>query len=163
MHNTQKILMNALMKKYFKNNTNKTVYDIGSYDVNGNHKNDVTNLKFNYIGVDVLQGPNVDLVVDSNFNYSKLYNQCDYIISGSCLEHVEAPWLFALEIYKSLKPNGICIIILPFKIKEHRYPLDCYRILPDGLKYLFTKHVPLNLLQCGWGDTKFDTFIVCQK
>ena len=35
-----------------------------------------------------------------------------------------------------LKPNGTIIIIAPSIWVQHRYPIDCWRFLPDGMRCL---------------------------
>ena len=42
------------------------------------------------------------------------------------------------QIYRKLKADGIICILAPFNLSEHRYPVDCYRYYPDGLKALAT-------------------------
>lgn len=152
MHYRQGVMTHQLMGKYFVKDSKKTVYDIGSYSVNGSNKQDVLNLGLNYIGVDIATGPNVDIVVDQ-YKWDPLpEGGCEYVISGSCLEHVEAPWLWAKELERCLKPGGICIVVTPFTREEHKYPVDCYRYLPDGVKFLFTKWAKLECLECGFSD-----------
>ena len=35
-----------------------------------------------------------------------------------------------------LKPEGITCIIAPSSGPEHRYPIDCWRFYPDGMRSL---------------------------
>ena len=49
---------------------------------------------------------------------------------------MEFPWLVFNEIYRVLKPEGITCIIVPSAGPEHRYPIDCWRIYPDGMRSL---------------------------
>jgi len=162
MHQCQGETVDRLIRTYF-HKKGKTVYDIGSYDVNGNQRGSVLRNGFSYIGVDIVVGPNVDMVIEP-YKWNGLPdNSCDYIISGSCLEHVQALWLWAKELERCLKPGGICVILVPFIREEHRFPVDCYRILPDGLKFLFTKWANLECLDCGFNDGNIDTFFVGRK
>jgi len=163
MHQSQYDTIARLMDAHFQAGSGKTVYDIGSYDVNGTHKPAVLQRGFAYVGVDIAPGPNVDVVV-SPYSWEGLPEEgCEYVISGSCLEHVEAPWLWAAELERRLRPGGVCIILLPFSLGEHRYPVDCYRILPDGLRYLFTKWAQLECLTCGFNANGQDTYFVGHK
>lgn len=41
-----------------------------------------------------------------------------------------------LEISRVLKPGGLACIIVPSGGPEHRYPLDCWRFYPDGMRAL---------------------------
>lgn len=162
MHESQRDTMNRLMAAYFVVG-GRVVHDIGSFDVNGSHKSDVLSRRLKYVGVDVLSGPNVDVVVDPRTWAPLPDNSCDYIISGSCLEHVETPWLWAKAMERCLKPGGICIVIMPFSFGEHKYPVDCYRILPDGLRFLFTKWAGLCCLECAFTPGNTDTYFVGRK
>ena len=38
------------------------------------------------------------------------------------------------EMRRALKPGGHCCIIAPSAGPEHRYPVDCWRVYPDGLR-----------------------------
>lgn len=162
MHDTQRRILKEKSEKYFTDR-NLKVYDIGSYDVNGSIKDEILNLGYNYIGVDISPGKNVDIVI-SKEDWSPLEdNSLSYIVSGSCLEHVEAPWEWARLLFKKTSANGICVVHIPFAIKEHRYPVDCYRILPDGLRYLFTKNTNFTELECGFSGNKQDCYFVGKK
>nr|WP_305182382.1 methyltransferase domain-containing protein [uncultured Schaedlerella sp.] len=95
----------------------------------------LSNIEINYIGLDIEQGPNVDVVMDELYSWNSLQNEeFDYIISGQAFEHIEYPWLTMKEIYKKLKPDGIICIIAPNGLFEHRYPVDCYRYYADGMR-----------------------------
>ena len=118
-----------------------TIIDVGSLDVNGSYKDLFDGWK--YIGVDLCAGKNVDEVV---CQYYIPFDNVDLVISGSCLEHDERPWLLVGEIYRILKPGGICFLNAPASIREHRYPIDCWRILPDGMASL--------MLNAGFKDVK---------
>jgi hypothetical protein len=39
-----------------------------------------------------------------------------------------------LEIARVLKPEGLCCIIAPSSGPVHRFPIDCWRFYPDGLR-----------------------------
>ena len=78
------------------------VLDFGSYSVNGSAKPIFA--KHQYIGVDIAEGPNVDMI----FNDYKLDlpdNYADAIVSSSCFEHDSFFWLTFLEMCRLIKPN----------------------------------------------------------
>jgi SAM-dependent methyltransferase len=163
MHYTQYVSVEHLIKTYFPKDSGKVAYDIGSYDVNGSHKQSIVQHGLSYVGVDISAGPNVDLVVQP-YDWSPLPdNGCELVLSGSCLEHVEAPWLWAKELERRLMPGGTCILYVPFMIPEHRFPIDCWRILPDGLRFLFSKWVPLECLECKFTPDGSDAYFVGKK
>lgn len=123
------------MASFAKNVAPKTrVLDIGSLDVNGTYRELFNHC--NYTGIDITAGRNVDIVVPP-YNYPFPPESWPVIISGSTLEHVRHPWRWMPEIARILEPGGIVIIIVPWMHEFHEYPVDCWRVFPDGLRALF--------------------------
>lgn len=142
-------LMKKLVNKHCPNY--QKVLDIGSYDVNGCFKDLFR--KGTYTGLDMRAGPNVDLVPNDIYKWTEIPDKSyDLVISGCCLEHIEAPWLTMKEIDRVC--SGHTIHIAPWLWRIHPYPQDCWRILPDGMKYMLTKWCNFDLLEC---DTACDT------
>ncbi len=113
------------------------VLDVGSYDVNGTYRPLVEQRSWRYTGMDVEKGPNVDVVADDPYHFPFADDSFDIVISGSTMEHVQAIWLWVPELVRVLRPGGLLAIITHTNYPYHRYPVDCYRILPDGMSYLF--------------------------
>ena len=91
--------------------------------------------RWEYLGVDIETGDNVDKVVPESGDWD-LGRQFDVVISGQCLEHVRRPWVLAETIGKHLKAGGLLFLCAPFKIEIHNHPIDCWRFCPDGMKEL---------------------------
>lgn len=89
--------------KYFKN---KKVLDIGSLDINGNNKFFLTDC--NYIGLDVGEGQNVDVVQVAHL-YDAPNDQFDLIISTEVFEHDMYYEESVKNIIRMLKPGGAFI------------------------------------------------------
>lgn len=113
------------------------VLDVGSLDVNGTYRPIVDYLGWRYTGLDVCAGPNVDIVSPDPYRFPVADNAYDIVISGSTMEHVQAIWMWVPELVRVLRPGGMLAIITHTSWEYHRFPVDCYRILPDGMKYLF--------------------------
>jgi SAM-dependent methyltransferase len=131
--------MTQFVQNYLSEFTNKeiSILDIGSQDVNGTYKNLFENPKWKYYGLDIVAGENVNIVVKDIYRWKEIKNQSfDVVISGQALEHVEFFWITMLEIARVLKNNGLLCLIVPSSGPEHRYPKDCWRFFPDGLKAL---------------------------
>ena len=120
---------------YLQQSTKKLeVLDVGSYDVNGCYKKLFEPYQFNYIGLDMEKGPNVDLVPLSPYKWKELKNDSfDVVISGQALEHIEFFWITVSEIIRVTKEGGLICIIAPNGFGEHRYPVDCWRFFTDGM------------------------------
>ena len=110
------------------------IFDLGSQDIRGSYRSIFDRPPWQYIGVDIVPGKNVDMVVRDAYNWRELKsNSADVLISGQTFEHTEFFWETAEEIARILKPNGLCCIIAPWTGPVHRYPLDCWRMNCDGM------------------------------
>jgi len=105
-----------------------TCFDVGSYNVNGT-------LGFDYRGIDIEEGPNVDIVVPAEGEWTENFGSAPLVISGNALEHVEDMIGFMRNI-ASISSDYV-LIQVPNRRDEHKHPIDCWRVFPDGLKYLF--------------------------
>lgn len=112
------------------------VLDVGSLDVNGCFRSLIEGKGWQYIGLDVEPGPNVDVVANA-FCYPLPGCAFDAVISGCTMEHVTAVWRWLDELVRTLEPGGFLALITHTHFSEHRYPVDCWRILPDGMRFLF--------------------------
>lgn len=123
--------MKKSVKEFFDREDGK-VLDVGSLDVNGCYKPIFTNGQFQYTGIDLEKGPNVDVVISNPYRYPFKSNNFDLVISGQAFEHIEYFWMTMLEMARVTNIGGFIIIIAPSRGPEHRYPKDCWRFYPDG-------------------------------
>ena len=136
MHAEALQAMTELLKRYDGSDV-ADVLDVGSYDVNGTYRPLVTGLGWHYTGLDVSDGPNVDLVSPDPYHFPIADDTYDIVMTGSTMEHVEAIWLWGPELVRVLRPGGMLAIVTHWQFPEHRFPVDCWRIMPDGMGYLF--------------------------
>ncbi len=141
MHDSSMMRMECFIKNYCtlydERGKKRRVLDVGSYDVNGTYKPLFSEVGFEYVGLDISDGPNVDVVPNDTYNWEEIENQSfDYIVSGQAFEHIEYPWLTIGEMKKKLKNDGILCIIAPNGSSEHRHPVDCWRFFSDGMRAL---------------------------
>lgn len=161
---------------YIHESTEKLkVLDVGSQNVNGTYRTLFNQQIYDYQGLDVSQGDNVDIIPDDCYDWKELRtNFFDVVISGQAIEHIEFPWKTFKEISRVMKDTGICCIIAPSSLFEHRYPIDCYRFYPDGLvalcKYanlyplhVSTGNVPSNESTSDWDDQSNDSIVIAVK
>ncbi|MBK8700530.1 MAG: methyltransferase domain-containing protein [Saprospiraceae bacterium] len=127
-----------MVRKEFLNNSSNIekakVLDVGSYDVNGSYKHLFPIDKFDYKGLDMAEGPNVDIFIENPYIWKNLETDSfDVVISGQAFEHIEFFWLTLAEMTRVLKKGGLLCIIAPNGFGEHRFPVDCYRFFTDGM------------------------------
>jgi SAM-dependent methyltransferase len=109
------------------------VLEFGSYDCNGTLKPIFQNFK--YRGLDMSEGPNVDIV--ANAHDVPLESQSiDIIVSSSNFEHDDQFWVTFLEMCRLLRPGGYIYICAPSTGMYHGFPGDCWRFYADSWKAL---------------------------
>ena len=124
-------LMRGFRDKYLGSMKGCTVLDVGALQLRGHRSYRELFHDYRYTGMDIVPGDNVDVV-----GYESLLSiGYDVVISGQTLEHVKRPWEWMQEL-AGLFRIYICIIA-PNQWPEHRYPIDCWRVLPDGMAALF--------------------------
>jgi SAM-dependent methyltransferase len=149
------------------------IYDLGSQDVNGTYRPIFDIPTWQYIGIDMDGGANVDTVLHTPYAWREIRSRSvDVVVSGQAFEHIEFFWITMLEIARVLKPGGICCIIAPSSGPEHRYPTDCWRFYPDGFSAL-AHFAQLEVLEVSaqWGDKGYadcsdmwhDALLICRR
>lgn len=174
MHSSARRNLERFLKIYstsFNKDLPLEVLDIGSNAISKKWSTcksilQSSNLKFNYTGVDIEPGLNVDVVIKDVYSYEEIpSNTYDLVTATSVFEHVEFFWLTFLEILRVLKPNGLFYMNTPSNGDFHRWPVDCWRFYPDSSNALvkwanknnydsillecFTSK---QYLECGWSD-----------
>lgn len=139
MHLNSLKIMESFVENHLPDK-NLEVLDLGSRVVEGqeelgSYRQFITNKKWHYIGADTEAGQNVDVVIES-YDFPFPDGTFDVVISGQTMEHIEFPWIWIKELVRVLKKGGLCCIIAPAVIHEHKYPIDTYRYYPDGMKAL---------------------------
>ncbi len=148
--------MAAFREKYLAARSNEplTILDLGSQDFNGSYRPLFDRPPWRYLGVDMAAGPNVDIVLRTPYDWREIKaGSADVIVSGQTFEHTEFFWLTMREIARALKAGGLTCIIAPSAGDEHRYPVDCWRMYPDGLRAA-ARFVGLNTVEAWtqWDD-----------
>jgi len=86
-----------------------------------------------WFGIDIYQGPNVDLIIDGISSWHLEDGAFDAILCTEVLEHAVDPALVVGEMLRVLKPNGIALITTPFLYGVHGAPYDFRRYTSFGL------------------------------
>ena len=136
MHNSSMLRMKWFVENHVSkiNKSKIKILDVGSYDVNGSYKELFIGDQYEYYGLDMEEGPNVDIVIENPYDWSTLgVETYDVVISGQAFEHIEFFWLTMANMATVLKKDGLICIVVPCGSEEHRYPVDCYRFFTDGM------------------------------
>ena len=156
MHPSSYDKMAAFRRDYLEARRNEPllILDLGSQDINGSYRPLFSEASWRYLGVDMAAGNNVDVVLRDPYDWQEIATgSADVLISGQTFEHTEFFWLTMQQIAGALKPNGLCCLIAPSAGPEHRYPVDCWRVYPDGFRAL-ARSAGLETLECWtqWED-----------
>jgi ubiquinone/menaquinone biosynthesis C-methylase UbiE len=118
----------------------KRIIEVGACDVNGSLRRLVNAYNpSEYIGVDIANGPGVDIVCDAS-ELLNLFPECsfDFVISTEMIEHVRDWRLIIHNMKKICKPGGVMLITSrSYGFFYHGYPYDFWRYELDDMKNIF--------------------------
>ena len=89
------------------------------------------------VGVDCIDGPGVDLVLNLEWPLPEGLGQFDHVECRSVLEHSHKPWRLAENIERLMAPGATLDLSVPFVWSLHAYPSDLYRFTAEGVKAIF--------------------------
>src|SRR6516162_7505186 len=139
MHLNSRLLFEKHAKPYFKSGLR--VLEIGPDEIPSTYRTIVND--------DSIQWETLDMsshaVVRGSLTHSTTNeyvfpvpdNSFDIVLSGQVIEHVRKIWVWMREVSRVCKPGGRVITINPVSWPFHEYPVDCWRIYPDGMKSLY--------------------------
>lgn len=95
-----------------------------------------------YLGCDISEGNNVDVVLDITHDFASVDKQLsgarfNTIFCISVLEHIPDVFTAAKNMTRLLTPEGAIMLSVPFVFRYHGYPGDYWRFTPDGVRVLF--------------------------
>lgn len=137
MHDTAMITGNAFFRCYGDPLTNPRILDVGSMNVNGTLR-EVAPQPCDYIGLDISDGPGVDIVCPIMSSFKFLEDDFDLIVSTSCFEHDPMFWQTFIHMCEVVRPGGFIYVSAPANGPYHGYPGDCWRFYKDSAKALVT-------------------------
>jgi SAM-dependent methyltransferase len=109
-----------------------------------------------YVGIDIVEGPNVDVVGDAH-SLSKYFEPStfDAVFSIAVFEHLLMPWKVAIEINKILKMNGLLLIGTHQTFPLHAEPWDFWRFSDHSWRGIFNKYTGFEVLDTAMGEPAF--------
>jgi SAM-dependent methyltransferase len=123
MHATSFEMMRKFRKRVAPGSN---VLDVGGADVNGTYRPLFEDCRYTS-----LDFANTDIVV-TGYDWPIADATYDAVISGQALEHDPWFWVTMQNMARVTKPGGLVILVVPSAGPVHRYPVDCYRFLPDS-------------------------------
>jgi 2-polyprenyl-3-methyl-5-hydroxy-6-metoxy-1,4-benzoquinol methylase len=136
MHDSARVHFQRFADKYLDREARLHICDVGSCDVNGKYLDQLLMANWRHTGIDIVAGPNVDIVV-GEYDWPQIGDgYFDAVISGSCVEHVRMPWRWIGEVVRIVKPGGLIYLCAPNTWEYHEHPVDCWRIWPEGMRAL---------------------------
>jgi len=129
------------------------ILEIGSRVVTGsNFRSYFSNAE--YIGFDIYEGENVDIVGDAH-KLSKYFDSSmkfDIIFSHAVFEHLAMPWLLPIEISKLLNIGGIVFVETHFSFSSHERPWHFYQFSDMALRTLFNSSLGFECIEAGFSN-----------
>lgn len=105
------------------------------------------------------EGKKPDIIADATKKIPLKANSIDSVICIQLLEHVQNPQRVVDEIYRVLKPNGICILTTHMAAVLHGLPHDYFRFTRYGLKFIFKKFKYIKIEENGGAILSIFQFI----
>jgi len=137
MHDNSRRLITEFVGS-FPEDARGRVLDVGSQDINGNIAGLWHEHGWQYTGLDIVAGLNVDVVAEP-YSYPFAGGAFDVVMSVNVAEHVEDVPRWFVECARVLRPGGLLCVVTPNKIAYHAYPIDCWRIMKDGMAWLLRR------------------------
>lgn len=128
------------LDKFLETHSIKRVLDVGSLATeNGAHVKDIFERHgVGYVGVDMREGDNVDVVLNGHELSKRFSDEFDMVVCFDTFEHDDAWWLTLVEMKKVLKPSGWMMIGAPSRYcPEHNHPQDYWRFMPQSVDVWF--------------------------
>ena len=121
----------------------RRILEVGSYDVNGSIRRIWETWEpTEYVGVDIISGPGVDIVCSSDDIVTKFgENRFDIVVSTEMLEHARN-WRVAISNIKRICKCGGVILITTrsFGGPYHSWPYDFWRYEKHDMKAIFSDY-----------------------
>jgi hypothetical protein len=106
-----------------------------------------------YVGLDIVAGPNVDLVGDAHDLPSSLADESfNLVFSIAVFEHLAMPWKAALSVNRVLATGGLLFVSTHQTFPVHEAPWDFWRFSDRAWHSLFNKATGFEVLATAMGQ-----------
>jgi SAM-dependent methyltransferase len=109
--------------------------------------------RLEYVGLDILAGPNVDVVGDAH-ELSTIFPEKRFaaVFSTSVFEHLAMPWKVVIELNKILAPGGIVYTSTHQTWPPHEEPWDFWRFSQHSWHTLFNSATGFEVIEAIVGE-----------
>ncbi len=109
--------------------------------------------RLQYVGLDILPGPNVDVVGDAH-ELGRLFPDKKFaaVFSTSVFEHLAMPWKVVLELNRVLAPGGIVYTATHQTWPPHEEPWDFWRFSQHSWATLFNRATGFEVIEAVVGE-----------
>lgn len=161
MHDACREIFKRFVLRHMDKEKECKILEVGSRNINGTMRKQADSKKWEYTGIDIIDGDCVDIIVKEHDWDNIENNYYDYVISSQAFEHIRYPWVVAKLVYDKCKDGGKICIIAPNRHHYHPHPVDCYRYMKDGFEALFSEWAGFKTILCAHGGD--DTYYWGQK
>lgn len=138
-----------------------SLLEVGSRARSGLIRRDFVPSGWPYKGLDVMAGPNVDIVGDAH-ELSSIFpkEHFDAVMAFSVLEHLLMPWKFVVELNRILNIGAVGIFTTHQCWPLHDEPWDFWRFSDRAWDALLNKETGFEILEAKMGEP---AFVVAQR
>lgn len=116
---------------------------------------------WSYVGLDILDGPNVDIVGDAHELPALFPDQrFDAVMGFSVIEHLMMPWKFVTSLNRVLKIGALGVITSHQSWPLHDAPWDFWRFSDSSWLALFNQATGFKIISAEMGEP---TYLVAQR
>ena len=135
MHLNSLLLIRKYALEYFK--PGLKVLEIGPDSFPSSIKKEVFNNNIEWHTLDIGNYGDLTYSNTEEYNFPINSDTYDIVISANVIEHVKKIWKWMPEIVRVTKSCGTVITVNPVSWNYHAYPVDCWRIYPEGMMSLY--------------------------
>jgi hypothetical protein len=128
------------------NSSKGSLLEIGSRARSGASYKDWFSEITRYLGTDITDGPNVDVVCDAHSLSRSVSDQFDFVFSMATFEHLRMPWKVAIEMNRATKVGAQALIISHAAWPLHEEPWDFFRFSRESWRGLFNAHTGFKIV-----------------
>lgn len=134
-----------------------SVLEIGSRARSGTvYKDALVPTGWEYVGVDVVAGENVDVVGDAHDLEAVVPRAgFDAAYSIATFEHLAMPWVAAVSINRVLRPGGLLFVGSHQSYPLHEVPWDFFRFSDEAWTSLFNAQTGFEILDTALGEQAY--------